>query len=49
MDQSWLTRLAPTDLIAAGVDIALGVAAAAWFIVLKVRSAQRRGQDGPSK
>lgn len=49
MHQSWLTHLAPTDLIAAGVDIALGVLAAAWLVLRTIRSTHGRGHDGPSE
>ena len=49
MLQKWLTQLAPIDLIAATLDVALGLAAIAWLVVLTVRSTHDRGQEGPSK
>lgn len=48
MHQRRPTRFAPTDLIAAALDVSLGIAATAWFIVLTVRSLHGRG-PGPSK
>jgi hypothetical protein len=49
MLQSLLTNLAPVDLIAASLDVGLGLAAVTWLVVLTVRSIHERGQEGPSK
>jgi hypothetical protein len=45
----WLENLAPGDLVAAVLDIVLGLAAAAWLVVTRLRSSHRRSQDGPAK
>jgi hypothetical protein len=49
MLQGWLTQLAPIDLIAASLDVALGLAAVAWLVIVTVRSIHDRGHEGPSK
>jgi hypothetical protein len=37
MLQAWLTHRAPIDLIAASLDIGLGLVATAWVVILTVR------------
>jgi hypothetical protein len=49
MDYSWLMRLGTTDLIAAVVDVGMGVVAAGWTVVLAVRAAHRRRPNRSSK
>jgi hypothetical protein len=49
MLQSWLTQLAPMDLIVASVDVALGLAAVAWLLVVSVRSIHDRRHDDEIK
>ena len=49
MYRGWLEHIGRTDLIAAAIDITLGVAAAAWFVALTVRALHNRGDEGPSK
>jgi len=47
--ERWLMYLGPIDLIAATLDVALGLGAVAWLAFTMLRSAQHRESDDPSK